>query len=195
MKLNNKILFCSLLLATAAQAQMYKSIGPDGKVTYSDQPPANQKQVEKKNLPGVAESNNFPPELAIVVAKNPVILYTATVCTPCNDGRNFLKAAGVPFSEKTVNTSADQEKLKQVSGDTQLPFLLIANVKFRGYSADEWKDAIAKAGYPASNKLPKDYRYPAAEPASPPPPPPAPKAEPARPVPATPKKPDTGFQF
>ena len=196
---HKKVLICSLFssffMVATAQAQLYKSVGPDGKVTYSDQPPANQKQVEKKNLPGVAESNNFPPELAIVVAKNPVTLYTATGCSPCNDGRNLLKAAGIPFSEKTVNTAADQEKLKQVSGDTQMPLLVIANVKIRGYSADEWKDAIAKAGYPASNKLPKDYRYPAAEPASPPPPPPAPKAEPARPAPATPKKPDTGFQF
>jgi len=199
MKLNKKILFCSLLsslfLATAAHAQLYKSVGPDGKVTYSDQPPANQKQVEKKNLPGIAENNNFPPELAVVVAKNPVTLYSATACTPCNEGRTLLKAAGVPFSEKTVETAADQEKLKQVSGDTQMPLLVIANVKFRGFNSDTWKDAIAKAGYPSSSKLPKDYRYPAPEPASPPPPPPAPKAETAKPVPVAPKKPDTGFQF
>ncbi|WP_162040313.1 glutaredoxin family protein [Undibacterium sp. YM2] len=201
MTFNKKILICSLLssifMATAAQAQLYKSVGPDGKVTYSDQPPAANQKVEKKKLPDTLEGGNLPQELAIVVAKNPVTLYSANGCSPCNDGRNLLKSLGIPFNEKTVNTAADQEKMKQVSGDLQMPLLVISNVKFRGYSMDEWKDALSKAGYPATSKLPKDYRYAAAEPAAPPPPPAAPKAPDAARQAATPqpKKPDDGFKF
>ncbi|MFT4195319.1 DUF4124 domain-containing protein, partial [Ottowia sp.] len=30
----------ALLAAGAAQAQVYRNVGPDGRVTYSDQPPA-----------------------------------------------------------------------------------------------------------------------------------------------------------
>jgi hypothetical protein len=38
-----------MLLAVQAQAQLYKSVGPDGKITYSDTPPqANQKLLEKR---------------------------------------------------------------------------------------------------------------------------------------------------
>lgn len=204
MKFNKKIFICSLLPVTFAfafsnaQAQMYKWVGPDGKVTYSDQPPpANQKQVERKKLPNVAESSNLPPELAPAVAKNPITLYTTNGCSPCDEGRNFLKNGGIPFSEKTVNTIADQEKLKQVGGDMQLPLMVIANVKFRGYSADEWRDALSQAGYPSTNKLPKDYRYASAEPASPPPPPVPAKEAPAQKTPTPPpvKKPDDGFKF
>ncbi|MCH8619173.1 glutaredoxin family protein [Undibacterium sp. TS12] len=198
MKLNKNILICSLLPALLAaghvHAQMYKWVGPDGKVTFSDQPPPANVKSEKKKLPDTADGGNLPPELAPVVAKNPVTLYTASACSPCNDGRSMLKKSGIPFTEKTVSSAADQEKLKQVSGDTQLPLLVIANVKFRGYSMDEWKDALDKAGYPATNKLPKDYRYPPAEPASPPPPPAQPKEpEVKRDAPPV-KKPD-GFQF
>ncbi|MFZ6677305.1 glutaredoxin family protein [Undibacterium sp. Tian12W] len=201
MTFNKKVLICSMLssifMATAAQAQLYKSVGPDGKVTYSDQPPAANQKVEKKKLPDTLEGGNLPQELAIVVAKNPVTLYSANGCSPCNDGRNLLKSLGIPFNEKTVNTAADQEKMKQVSGDLQMPLLVISNVKFRGYSMDEWKDALSKAGYPATSKLPKDYRYAAAEPAAPPPPPVAPKAPDAARQAATPqpKKPDDGFKF
>ncbi|MFZ6734350.1 DUF4124 domain-containing protein [Undibacterium sp. Ji42W] len=201
MTFNKKILICSMLcsifMATAAQAQLYKSVGPDGKVTYSDQPPAANQKTEKKKLPDTLEGGNLPQELAIVVAKNPVTLYSANGCSPCNDGRNLLKSLGIPFNEKTINTAADQEKIKQVSGDVQLPLLVIANVKFRGYSMDEWKDALSKAGYPATSKLPKDYRYAAAEPAAPPSPPAAPKAPDAARQAATPqpKKPDDGFKF
>ncbi|MFZ6642655.1 glutaredoxin family protein [Undibacterium sp. TC4M20W] len=201
MTFNKKVLICSMLssifMATAAQAQLYKSVGPDGKVTYSDQPPAANQKVEKKKLPDTLEGGNLPQELAIVVAKNPVTLYSANGCSPCNDGRNLLKSLGIPFNEKTVNTAADQEKMKQVSGDLQMPLLVISNVKFRGYSMDEWKDALSKAGYPATSKLPKDYRYAAAEPAAPPPPPAAAKAPDAARQAATPqpKKPDDGFKF
>ncbi|MBC3918755.1 glutaredoxin family protein [Undibacterium sp. CY18W] len=176
MKSNKTILACSLLPALLsalsfsanAQAQMYKWVGPDGKVTYSDQPPPSGKiKVEKKSYSDSPDLGNLPPELAAVVAKNPVTLYSTNNCAPCNDSRNFLKTNGVPFNEKTISNNADLDKLKQVSGDSQLPFMIIANVKFHGFNTEDWKKALSNAGYPATSKLPKDYRYPAAEPAAP----------------------------
>ncbi|MFZ6720809.1 glutaredoxin family protein [Undibacterium sp. Ji49W] len=176
MKSSKTILACSLLPAllsamffsSGAQAQMYKWVGPDGKVTYSDQPPPpGQKKVEKKSFSNGPDMGNLPPELAAVVAKNPVILYSTNNCSPCNDSRKFLTSNGVPFSEKTISNNADLDKLKQVSGDTQLPFMMIANVKFQGFNSVDWRKALDSAGYPATSKLPKDYRYPAAEPAAP----------------------------
>lgn len=164
-------LTAALLLAAPASAQLYKWVGPDGKVTYSDvPPPPNAAKVEKKSYDSAAPAANFPEDLAAAVAANPVTLYTADGCAPCNDGRKYLKAQGVPFAEKTVNTSTDVEKLRQLSGDTQLPLLRIATSNFRGFSNQEWRAALSQAGYPASNRLPPDYRYPAAEPAAPPPP-------------------------
>lgn len=162
------LLFPLMLLATQTQAQLYKSVGPDGKITYSDTPPqSNQKLLEKKELSNSASTANFPYELGQAASKNPVTIYTAANCAPCNDGKNLLKSAGVPFSEKTVKTSEDVEKLKQISGDTQLPVMQIGSKKLHGYNADEWKSAIKSAAYPASNMLPPDYRYPAAESAAP----------------------------
>jgi hypothetical protein len=43
----------------------------------------------------------------------------------------------------------------------------IGSKKLRGYNADDWKAAVTSAAYPASNMLPPDYRYPAAESAAP----------------------------
>lgn len=161
-------LLISLLMAASAQAQLYKWVGPDGKVTYSDVPPPSSiKQVQSKSYDGGSPASNLPPELAAAVAKNPVTLYTAANCTPCNEGRVFLKGNGIPFSEKTVKTPEDADKLKQVSGDTQLPLLVISNVKFRGLDTSEWRTALSKAGYPETDQLPKDYRYAAAESAAP----------------------------
>ena len=160
------------LLAGNAHAQLYKWVGADGKVTYSDTPPpVGAKQLSTKASGGESSGVPLPEDLAAAVGKNPVTLYTGAACNPCNDGRTLLKQLGIPFSEKTVATNEDLDKLRKMSGQSQLPLLVINNSKFRGFGDAEWRTALRSAGYPETNKLPKEYRYPAAEPASPPPPP------------------------
>lgn len=194
------VLLPGALCAAPASAQLYKWVGPDGKVNYSDKPPPpSVKLLEKKSLSESADVANLPYELSLAVAQNPVTLYTASSCAPCNDGRNLLKNSGIPFSEKTVSSNEDIEKLRQTGGDSRLPLLLIGSSKYHGFESAEWKSALGSAGYPASNRLPKDYRYPAAEPAAPaavqPSKEPAP-ATPRRPAPPPPKpKPDSDFRF
>jgi glutaredoxin len=161
-------LLISLLLSGGAHAQLYKWVGPDGKVNYSDTPPpVDAKKVETKTFSGTTPAVSLPADLAAAVAKNPVVLYTAPTCKPCNEGRALLKQLGIPFSEKTVSSNEDIDKLKQISGDTQLPLLIISNIKVRGLDSAEWRVALNSAGYPDTNKLPKDYQYPAAVSAAP----------------------------
>ncbi|WMW82135.1 glutaredoxin family protein [Undibacterium cyanobacteriorum] len=159
------------LLTSNAFAQAYKWIDANGKTVYSDTPPPpSAKKVATKSFDTGSSINtaNFPSDLAAAVSKNPVTLYTAPNCGACNEGRSLLKQAGIPFTEKTVKTNDDVNKLSQVSGDTSLPLLIISRSKFKGLDAVEWKTALAAAGYPETNKLPKDYRYPEPEPAAPP---------------------------
>jgi glutaredoxin len=170
----NSFTLTSLLLACLfsgnVHAQLYKWVGPDGKVTYSDTPPpTGAKQLTTKAISGESGGVPLPEDLAAAVNKNPVTLYTGSSCAPCNDGRTLLKQMGIPFSEKTVSTNEDVDKLRKLSGQSQLPLLVISNSKFHGFSDAEWRVALSSAGYPETNKLPKNYRYSAAEPASPPP--------------------------
>jgi glutaredoxin len=148
---------------------LYKWVGPDGKVTYSDvPPPAAVKQVERKQL-GTTESRaaDLPYELAEVAKANPVTLYTAPKCVPCNQGRTLLVTRGIPFSEKTVSSNDDIERLRQAGGDTQLPLLLIGSSKQQGFTPDAWSAALSGAGYPETSKLPRTYRQPPATAAAP----------------------------
>lgn len=170
------LLTCAIFVSAsthAAQSHMYKWIGPNGKVVYSDKPPpADAKKLGSK--PFESSSNvstaNLPSDLALVVNKNPVTFYASPACSPCNEARNLLKQKGIPFAEKTIKTNEDIEKLRQISGDTFLPFLVINKSKFKNYDEQEWRTALAAAGYPETSLLPKDYRYPDPEPAAPLPP-------------------------
>ena len=169
--MTSRILLSLILfvISIAAQAQVYKWVDADGKVTYSDVPPPKTAvKVESRTYAESAGSGvTLPFELAQAVKSMPVTLYTSDNCTPCDDGRAFLKQNGIPFSEKTVNTNEDLEKLNALSGATQLPFLLIGRSKYKGLNYSDWRSSLSHAGYPESNLLPADYQFPAPVPAAP----------------------------
>lgn len=152
-----------------AQAQLYKWVGPDGKVNYSDLPPPKSvRQMEKSALKSAASGTAALPYALAEASKNhPVTLFTGAQCTPCAEARDLLKNRGIPFAEKSVTTYEDIARLRQASGEAQLPVLLIGRNKQLGFEPGAWNAALSAASYPQDNQLPKDYRFAQAEPAAP----------------------------
>lgn len=148
---------------------MYKWVGPDGKITYTDTPPPPAAvKVEKKHLTNsVVDSSGMPFELAELVKSSPVTLYTGANCLPCDAGRKLLVTRGIPFGEKTISTNADIAKLGAANTEVELPQLSIGRSRQRGFDSAAWNAALTSAGYPPDNKLPKDYRNPPPESAAP----------------------------
>lgn len=183
------------LLATPSQAQtVYRIVGPDGKVTFSDKPPPAADTKAKvttgagASAGGGAAASSLPFELRQVASKYPVTLYTGDNCGPCTAARSMLITRGIPFAEKTITTLEDSQALKRVSGDSALPFATIGGQQLKGFSDSEWTQFLNAAGYPASSALPSNYRQPPATPlvsvaAVPNPNTAATTAEPARPAP------------
>lgn len=160
-----------LLCAASAGAQMFKWVDAKGVVHYSDQPPpAQQAKVELKAPSSGASAPALPFELASAARTHPVVLYTTGTCGACDQGRALLTARGVPFAERTVNSAADQEKLKQAGSLGRLPLLQVGHTSLVGFEEGNWNSALSAAAYPQQNMLPKNYTYAKAEPAAPPPP-------------------------
>ena len=131
------------LAAAPVLAQgIYRIVGPDGRITYSDQPPpanVNARPVGSATANSAASANaQLPFELRQVSSRYPVTLYTSTDCAPCNSGRNLLNSRGIPYTEKTVTTAQDSDALKRLSGEASLPFLTIGSQQIKGYSDAEW---------------------------------------------------------
>jgi glutaredoxin len=161
-------LLLSLLISANAHAQLYKWVGQDGKVTYSDTPPPSSvKKVEEKNIASTSIAAGLPFELATAVKANPVTLYTTAKCSACDSARSLLQARGIPFTEKTVNSSDDIAQLQQAGGDKQLPFLTVGRNKQSGFEAESWNTMLSNAAYPESSQLPASYRNPPAQAAAP----------------------------
>ena len=162
-------LAAATLLAPQAQAQqVFRIVGPDGRVTFSDKPPAeaNARLAPVVSLPGARTGNAavLPFELRQVAIKYPVTLYTASDCGPCGAGRAYLASRGIPFTEKTISTTEDADALKRMAGDITIPLLTIGGQQVKGYSDSEWGQFLDAAGYPAKSVLPASWRNPPASP-------------------------------
>ncbi len=163
---------CAVIALTSAglQAQqVYRSVGPDGRVTFSDQPPPPSAAGKTTAMAGASSgasggNASLPFELRQIASRYPVILYTGANCGPCAAGRAFLSSRGVPFTEKIVSTSEDIAALQRISGDSALPFATIGSQQLKGYSETEWAQFLDAAGYPKTSQLPASYRPPAATP-------------------------------
>lgn len=144
--------------------QVYRIVGPDGRVTFSDRPPPDGKATPAGGTAaaggGAAGGAALPFELRNVANRYPVTLYTGNDCPPCASGRSYLQARGVPFTERTVTTPEDATALRTLAGAPSLPFLTIGGQQIRGFSEVEWGSYLDAAGYPKTSQLPAAYRNP-----------------------------------
>jgi glutaredoxin len=155
---------------TAGAQPIYRIVGPDGKVTFSDRPPA-EPTTRASTAPvvplppgGAGGGASLPFELRNVANRYPVVLYTQAECGPCDNGRSLLSGRGIPFTEKTIATREDAEALQRLSGGGSLPLLTVGGQRLQGFSAVEWQQFLDAAGYPKTSQLPASYRQPPATP-------------------------------
>lgn len=163
-------------VAPLAQAQqVYRIVGPDGKVTFSDRPPVtttgnNTTAVTSKPEGGNAAGNDsgggvaLPYTLQQAVNRYPVTLYSGIDCAPCVSARNLLVARGVPFTERIVDNNEGIAALKNISGNSSIPFGTVGSQRINGFSDTDWNQNLDAAGYPKKSQLPPGYQRPAALP-------------------------------
>lgn len=157
----------ALLLAAAAHSdasaqQIYKIVGSDGRITFSDKPPAdpNIKATTASVVPlngSGANTAGLPFELRQAAARYPVTIYTSPGCQTCAQGRSMLSTRGIPFAERTIASKEDGEALTRLAGTSNVPVLAIGAQQLRGYSDTEWTSFLDAAGYPKTSMLPPSY--------------------------------------
>lgn len=162
-----------LLAAAGAQAQqVFRIVGADGRVTYSDRPATATADraavpaatvVDTTTAPTI-NTSSLPYELRLVAQRYPVTIYTAAGCSACDSARSLLRGRGVPFLEKTIVTAADSAAFERISGNSSVPYATIGSQALQGFSSVEWTQYLDAAAYPAQSQLPATYRAPAPSP-------------------------------
>lgn len=155
----------SVLLSTSLASlsgpawALYKVVGPDGRVTYTDRAPVDKPAKAIKANGASVPTDALPYELQKVVSRFPVTLYTGNNCTPCDTARQLLKARGVPFTEKTVVSSEDIRQFRSQEATDQLPTVRIGQKQLSGLQHNDWTAYLDAAGYPAISALPPGYQH------------------------------------
>jgi glutaredoxin len=156
----------SILLSSPAWA-LYKVIGSDGKVTYTDRPPpalAARSDLHAASAPTSAPIA-LPLQLRQATSRYPVTLYAFTSeCASCHSARQFLKERGIPFNEKHISSNEDVQALERLFSSREAPVLTIGTQMLKGYQAEHWAEYLNLAGYPIASQLPRVYQYPAPTP-------------------------------
>lgn len=161
-----RFLFVLLLISAANAAPntttLYKSVGPDGKIDYSDRPPTEgriEKTFQFDNLPSSAVpdlSHSYVEQLrrmkASQAASAPtrgVVLYAASWCGYCRSARAFLGKKGIAYQEIDIDSPSGKEAFAQVSGGGGVPLLLATNQRVQGYSLGAYEAFFASLKPPA----------------------------------------------
>ncbi|WP_457329607.1 glutaredoxin family protein [Rhizobacter sp. P5_C2] len=152
------VLLAAMFTALPAHA-LYKVVGPDGKITYTDRPAVSpDNKVQSVNSSGgVSDDVALPYELRQVAQRYPVTLYGTKDCQPCDTARQMLRQRGIPFAEKSIATKEDGDALQRITGSRDLPAMTVGSQVLRGFQREDWNSYLDAAAYPKESKLPANF--------------------------------------
>ena len=143
----------ALAAGTSTETTLYKSLGPDGKIVYSDRPPVSgaAKKMTFENLPASplsAETLAYIEELqktsstaTPATRTGEVLLFAAAWCGYCKKAKVYLAAKHISYREVDVDTKAGKVAYAQAGGKNGIPLLLANGQRVSGFSAGAY-DAL-----------------------------------------------------
>ena len=155
------VCFLSLaLIMSAAADTVYKAVGPDGEMTYSDKPPSNRARtdtLEFRNLPSSplpAHVLRFREQLeksaegrisaARTTPGEKPVLFTANWCGHCKRAKSHLAAAQISYVEYDIENVDGMRAFVTAGGSGGIPLLVAGDRRIQGYSAPAY-DRLAAA--------------------------------------------------
>ncbi len=145
--MNRLILSCILAvflgITATANAQMYKWVGNDGRIFYSDRPPPDRNaetiefssktskaSVTKTNIDNTVGQSTSLKKAAL----KEVVMYSASWCGVCKKAKAYFESEGIPFKEYDIETSRKGRKdYKELNG-TGVPIIMVNNERMNGFS-------------------------------------------------------------
>jgi glutaredoxin len=165
--------------AGAQERQVYRYTDTDGRVVYSDRPPAGEaKNLQAKRIgANYVETSEVSYATRQATEKYPVTLYTFACGEVCQNAEGLLNRRGVPFSTVNVEDAQGAQKLTELTGEANAPVLQVGDKLIaKGFNDARWQALLDQAGYPKTPAAKRTAVKPAGEPA-------AAKAEPDVPPP------------
>lgn len=159
------LLVLSASAATTAANTLYKSVGPNGVVSYSDQPPTDATQAKVINfddLPITVLPTFSAPDTAPTLVERArklwaswtttktkapssgVVLYTTRSCGYCKQAKAYLEGKSIKYQEIDVDTKSGNAQYAQAGGGKGVPMIVVAGKNVNGFSPAAYDALFAK---------------------------------------------------
>jgi glutaredoxin len=150
-----------LFVAQAATAELFKIVGPDGKVTYADKPPFDAKTAKITEIK--VESYNGPPQINPTAAKPDwaailkrplygqqasaagLVMYSAEWCGPCKRAKKYMDAKGIAYVALDIDKNPEDKAECNRLGGGGIPLFLKGTKTMKGFSEAKL-DSFLKGG-------------------------------------------------
>ena len=151
------IVLALLMPALASAATLYKSVTPDGRIIYSDQPPHTgtvEKTFSFANLPAtpVPGAMAHNKDDAGKSAQNPSgastkqpVLFMAKWCGYCRQAEAYLGEKKINYQRHDIDTPEGRRAFAEAGGSRGVPVMLAGGQRVQGYSRPAY-DALFAAG-------------------------------------------------
>ena len=141
------------LSSSVVVAEIYKRVDADGRVSFSDQPPAKSERrgVEKVTItenitvkgvdvsvPGFLETTRQAREEA-AKKKQSVVMYSAAWCGVCKKARQYFRANRITFREYDIETSERGRKAFARLKGRGVPIIIVGKKRMDGFNLARFK--------------------------------------------------------
>jgi glutaredoxin len=152
------LLIACLLSLGHANAAVYKAIGKNGKVDYTDEPPADAtsaKELRIQSYSGPAQqgalnahedwqailkrpalSNSGPP---------PIVMFSTDWCGYCKQARQYMRSKNIAFSDRDVEKDKSAQAQYARLGGRGVPYFVIGQLTLAGFSQDSFDATLRNA--------------------------------------------------
>lgn len=140
-------------------ATVYKTVGPDGRIIYSDKPPsqasAPTKAISLRQMPATPLPDSllrFREEIQQGIKQREslanlgrVTLFTAPWCGYCRQARAYLQQKNIAFDEYDIETESGKTRFVQAGGaGGGIPYLVLKGQGHRGFSSSGYDELFGR---------------------------------------------------
>ena len=130
----------SIILAFASQAEIHRYVDENGKVHFTDRPPADVKSSVVEVKVNVYESPEIVPFVYEpsnenkTTGRRKVVMYSTSWCGYCKKARQYFKANNIKFKEYDIEKSKKAKRDYDKLGGRGVPIILVDKQRMNGFS-------------------------------------------------------------